>query len=168
MNGYPRYFLALLWSGLILLIASGLVLSPGMFELRLQWEVPWSLPGGWRSVAAATHGLMAMLLLVIVGALLPLHVRSGLRFARNFASGIVLLTALATLAASGWAIYYTVNEDLSAFASMLHLGTGLAGVVPWCIHVIRGRRLRRARESASVEDAVTFVDDSRRRKSRVA
>lgn len=144
MKAYPRYFLPLLWTGLSVLVISGLLLAPGIFELRLQWEVPWSLPGGSRTLVAALHGLCAMMILVVIGALLPLHVQSGLKAARNFVTGIILLTALATLALTGWAIYYVVNEDLSAFASLLHLGAGVACLLPLAIHAIHGIKLRRA------------------------
>lgn len=166
MNTYPRYFLVLLWLGLTLLIGSGLLLAPGMFELRLEWEVPWSLPGGSRSLVAALHGFTATALLVLVGALLPVHVRGGLRLARNFVSGILLLTVLAALALTGWAIYYVINEDLSVFASMLHLGAGLAILAPLSVHAVHGLRLRRARELA--KNPVTAVGDSRRGNRRAA
>lgn len=159
MTAYPRYFLPLLWTGLGLLVLSGVLLTPGLFELRLEWDVAWSLPGGSRTVVAALHGLCAMLLLVIVGALLPMHVRAGLKRARNFASGIVLLTTLTTLAVSGWAIYYVVNEQLSTFASLLHLGAGLLSLVPLVIHAVQGRRLRKL--ESNLNSVATFTNQRR-------
>jgi hypothetical protein len=160
---YPKYFLTLLWIALAILIGSGLLLAPGVFELRLEWEVPWTLPAGARSVVAATHGFAATVSLIVVGALLPLHVRAGLRLARNFVSGILLLTALATLAVTGWLIYYVIDEQLSVFASVLHLGAGVICLAPLWIHAVIGIRLRRAREQALADDSVAFVGSGRKR-----
>jgi cytochrome b subunit of formate dehydrogenase len=161
MNAYPRYFLWLLGIVSTLLVISGLALTPGMFELRLEWEVPWTLPSGWRSVAAGLHGFCTMAVLLMVGALLPLHVRAGLRLARNFVSGILLLTALAILALTGWTIYYVINEELSKVGSIVHLLTGIAVLVPATIHVVRGLKLRRERELQRQSEQI--VSNIRRR-----
>lgn len=163
MTAYPRYFLPLLWTGLGLLVLSGLLLAPGLFELRLEWDVPWNLPRGSRTVVAALHGLCAMLLLILVGALLPMHVRAGLKRALNFASGILLLSALTTLAVSGWAIYYVANEKLSTFASLLHLSAGLLSLVPLVIHAVQGRRLRRLQSNLSTTATFTHQRHSDKR-----
>jgi len=159
MNAYPRYFTVLMWICFSVLLLSGLLLAPGVFEMRLEWDVPVTLPGGMRSVTAALHGLGAMLLFLLVGALLPMHVRAGLRTARNVATGTILLTTLATLALTGWAIYYVSIEELSTFASMLHLGAGLVAAVPVAIHVIKGRRLRREREQSAGQNVIRAHDE---------
>lgn len=147
MSAYPRYFRPLFWTSLCVLAISGLLLAPGVFELRLEWDVPWSLPGGSRTIMAALHGLGAMVVLVVVGALLPIHVRGGLKTARNFVSGIALLMLFGTLALTGWVIYYVVNEDLSAFASLLHFAAGVLVLLPFAVHAVRGRQLRREQEN---------------------
>jgi len=79
MKAYPRNFLAWFWSLLALIAITGLVLLPGMLALRLEWDVPdrWLPPA--RATWAATHGLLAFLTLLLLGSLLPLHVRHGLR-----------------------------------------------------------------------------------------
>lgn len=145
MPAYPRGFLTTLWFTLVLVFVTGIVLIPGALELRLDLAVPARLPGGSRIVAAAAHALGAFLLLVVIGALIPLHIRSGLRRRTSIVTGITLLALLAILAISALAIYYVSAETLSAWSSVVHLIAGLAMAVPLTVHAVKGRRIRKQR-----------------------
>lgn len=94
------------------------------------------------------HGLAAMLFLVCLGWLLPLHVRGGWRTGLNRRSGSAHLGWNALLALTGYALYYAGSERLRTAASTLHLLLGLGLPVMLAVHVLRGRtvRHRRARE----------------------
>lgn len=142
MLSYPKGFLASLWVVLALLFMTGLVLLPGALEMRLEWDLPWRLPGGMRIAVAAAHALGAFLTLLVIGALIPLHMRQGLRRQRSVATGIWLLVILGLLAISGLAIYYVGGEFSSVLASMVHVVAGLAIIIPLTVHAVKGRRMR--------------------------
>jgi hypothetical protein len=142
MPAYPRGFLTTLWLVLALLFATGVILIPGALELRLEWELPMRLPGGSRILVAAAHALAAFASLLVIGALIPMHMRSGLRRQRSVYSGISLIALFASLAVSGLAIYYVSSETWSVWSSISHLGIGLALVIPMAVHALKGRRIR--------------------------
>src|SRR5262245_38299982 len=52
------------------------------------------------------HGASAMLVLVVVGSLLPVHMRRGWHQRKNLFAGCVLATLELWLIASGYALYY--------------------------------------------------------------
>lgn len=142
MLGYSRYFQPSLWCVVGVLTLSGLLLAPGVFELRLEWAVPVHLPSGWRIPVAALHALGATVAAFVVGMLWPLHVRSGLRKRSQLGTGFALLSGLGVLALTGLGIYYFGNESLSAAASVIHVGVALLVIVFLTVHVICGRALR--------------------------
>jgi hypothetical protein len=147
MPAYPRGFLTTFWLVLALLFATGFVLTPGALELRLEWELPLRLPGGSRILVAAAHAFAAFASLLVIGALIPLHMRSGLRRQRSVVTGIGLLVLFGLLAISGLAIYYVSSETWSVWSSISHLGVGITLAVPLAVHVIKGRRIRRSRSA---------------------
>ena len=140
MRAYPRYFLALFWLIVAGVLASGVMLAPGALELRFGWEVPEHLLPPGRVTWAAVHGLAAFATLTAFGALLPLHVRHGLRQSKNLRSGISLLVALPVLALTGWAIYYMADELWSLGASAAHMLMAIPVTAVVIVHAIRGRR----------------------------
>jgi hypothetical protein len=150
MKAYPRNFLAWFWSLLALIAITGLVLLPGMLALRLEWDVPdrWLPPA--RVAWAATHGLLAFLTLLLLGSLLPLHVRHGLRQLKNRGTGIALLATLPLLVLSGWGIYYLSDEDWARWTSELHvlIALPISALVGW--HAWRARRIHRESRSRHV------------------
>ncbi|MBW8781930.1 MAG: DUF4405 domain-containing protein [Verrucomicrobia bacterium] len=89
------------------------------------------------------HGAAAMIALVVLGSLLPNHVRAAWRAHRNRFSGGGMIALSAALTLTGYGLYYAAGETLRLAASLSHLGLGLAfpGVLIW--HIRRGRALRR-------------------------
>src|SRR5579864_7707686 len=65
------------------------------------------------------HGVSAYALLVAVGSLLPLHVRSGWRRRRNLAMGLAVTVTIAVLGVTALMLYYG-NEETQAPAKWLH------------------------------------------------
>ncbi|MDD3610452.1 MAG: hypothetical protein PHI49_11965 [Halothiobacillaceae bacterium] len=142
MNGYPAAFRWWLHGTLALLFTSGLLLTPGALEMRLEWSVPWSLDGGQRVWAAAAHAACVFITLYLIGALWTVHMRSGWRRRENLVGGHLLLTAFALLSASGLGLYYLGDETLGRYALLAHLGAGLL-MPPFLLgHVLGGRRAR--------------------------
>ena len=142
MRAYPEYFLAMFWVVVGGVLVSGLALAPGALELRLDWNVPESLLPPGRGTWAAAHGLGAFATLVAFGALLPLHVRQGLRQIRNLLTGISLLAALPLLALTGWGICYMADEAWSLGTSVAHMLIAVPVTAVAIIHAVRGRTTR--------------------------
>ena len=102
------------------------------------------------------HGGCAMLVLVVIGSLLPVHVRRGWHLRKNLLAGWVLGSLALLLVASGYALYYVGNETTRPWISVFHwvLGLGAPLVLAW--HVWRGQRAhpaRRARHGRTHEPA---------------
>jgi len=90
------------------------------------------------------HGGAAMVMLVLLGALLPLHMRIAWRRRRNRASGLVMVVANAVLVVTAFGLYYTGSETLRHWTSELHIVIGLALPLLVAGHVVVGHRSRRA------------------------
>ena len=125
------------WSG-TLLLASGLLWLLFHYFLRVHGEFgdsPHPLESWWLRL----HGGAAMLVLVVLGSLLPVHVRRGWHQRRNLLPGIVLSSAALLLIASGYALYYFGGEEARPWISAFHwvLGLGALPVVLW--HIWHGR-----------------------------
>jgi hypothetical protein len=93
------------------------------------------------------HGALAMLFLLILGALLPLHVVPGWKQARQRPSGGLLLALFAVLTASGWGLYYLGDDTWRRHSSQVHGILGLALPLFLAVHVYLGisRRSRGGR-----------------------
>lgn len=86
-----------------------------------------------------SHGIAAAATLVIVGGLLPLHIRLAWRIRRNLSSGIATLAVMTLLAATGLLLYYG-GEDWRNWVRWAHIGTGLIAALAIPVHVWLGRR----------------------------
>lgn len=142
MKGYPRWFVPALIGAMLLMLLSGALLAPTTLVLRGELAVPWRLAAGARIGWAAAHAAGGFALLMLVGALWSVHMRSGWRRRRQRASGLVLGVLLLALAASAVVIYYAGDEAVGAAAAFLHLGLGVLLVLPFGWHWLRGRRSR--------------------------
>ncbi len=86
------------------------------------------------------HGAGAMVILVMLGTLLPRHVRFAWHARRNRVNGVTLLAVLAFLTASGYGLYYFGDERLRAWTSWSHLAIGLVLPAFIVLHICLGRR----------------------------
>ena len=86
------------------------------------------------------HGGAAMLTLMLLGALFPLHIGHAWRAKKNRATGIVMLACNAVLIATAFGLYYLASETLRPWASNLHIAFGLAIPLLFLAHVKAGRR----------------------------
>lgn len=145
MKNYPRGFSPLLWTVLIGLYLTGFVLIPGALELRFGWELSWRLGGGWRLATAAAHAAFAFAMLFVAGALLPLHMRTGLAQWRNHVTGLGMVLLFFALAVTALGIYYIATENAAAWISGMHMASAAILLAPAAIHVVRGRRFVAAR-----------------------
>ena len=90
------------------------------------------------------HGAAAMLVLVVIGSLLPVHVRRGWHQRKNLFAGCALAALALLLIASGYALYYVGDEVTRPWIGVLHWGIGLGAPLVLAWHVWRGRRARSA------------------------
>jgi hypothetical protein len=97
----------------------------------------------WQQAAAyllMVHGGAAMLTLMLLGALFPLHIGRAWRAKKNRTTGIGMLTFNAVLIATAFGLYYLASEILRPWASDLHIAFGLAMPLLFLAHVKTGRK----------------------------
>ncbi len=130
-------------------IRSGLYLALIMLFLT---GVAWLLvglagepfdPSGWRSMRPsllAVHGGVAMIFLVLLGALVPMHMQGNWRSRRNRRTGIAMLVLNGALIVTAYGLYYSGSDLVRGWASDLHIAAGLFAP-PWILfHIWLGRR----------------------------
>jgi hypothetical protein len=97
----------------------------------------------WQQIAATllmTHGGSAMVTLMMLGALVPLHMRYGWRGRKNLSTGIVMATVSAILIVTAFGLYYLGAEGARAVANDAHTWLGVASPVLLLVHIWWGRR----------------------------
>ena len=138
------------WQRRVLYGAGAVLLASGIGWLFLHYgRGADALPSPIEAWAMRIHGLASFLVLFGFGALAASHVPQGwrlsqrLRWARQRGSGVILCTLAATLAATGYLLYYFAPEGVRPALGWVHsaLGVAMALVVVW--HRRRHGRLRR-------------------------
>ena len=138
------------WQRHLLYGAGAVLLASGIGWLALHYgRGADALPSPVEAWAMRIHGLASFIVLFGFGALAASHIPQGwrlshrLRWARQRGSGVILCTLAATLAATGYLLYYFAPEGVRAALGWLHsaLGVAMAFVVLW--HRRRHERLRR-------------------------
>jgi hypothetical protein len=98
--------------------------------------------------AAATllmaHGGGAMITLMMLGALVPVHLRYGWRKRKNLVTGITVATVNTALIVTAFGLYYLGSEAVRPWMSDVHNALGLAIPVLLVGHIWWGRRTRKA------------------------
>jgi hypothetical protein len=89
------------------------------------------------------HGLTAVGFVLLLGTLLPGHVRRAWRARKNRGNGAFFLTAVASLTISGYALYYLGDENWRRAASWFHLWLGVAAPLLLFWHIRSGRQITR-------------------------
>ncbi len=95
--------------------------------------------------ALQVHGAAAMAVLVLLGTLIPLHMKRGWQVNRNRRGGLVLIIANVVLIATGYGLYYAGGERWRAVSQWAHSGLGalLPLLIVWHIRAGRATRPRR-------------------------
>jgi hypothetical protein len=97
----------------------------------------------WQAMAAnllMVHGGAAMITLMFLGALVPLHIRLGWRSRRNRVTGTAMASFNAALVVTAFGLYYTGSEVFRPWMSIIHTGFGLSLPFLFLVHVFVGRR----------------------------
>lgn len=123
----------------------------GFTRIILRYAIPKSLQIGnvvhvLKLLALKVHGAAAMLVLVILGTLIPLHMKRGWTVKLNRSNGIVLISVNLGLITTGYLLYYAGGETFRNISSWIHmtLGVLLPGFLVW--HIAEGRLSRKKRQ----------------------
>lgn len=106
------------------------------------WRVDPAGPDAWQTIAAdllMLHGGAAMAILMLFGALVPLHLRRAWRSGRNRLSGPAMIGTNAALIATGFGLYYAGSDLLRPWISDIHIIVGFALPALLILHVWLGR-----------------------------
>ncbi len=138
------------WQRRLLYGAGAVLLASGVVWLAIHYaRTVDALPSPLEAWAMRVHGLASFVVLFAFGALGASHVPQGwrlsqrLRWAHQRGSGVALCALAATLAATGYLLYYFAPEALRPGLGWLHsaLGVAMALVIVW--HRRRQSRWRR-------------------------
>lgn len=100
----------------------------------------------WQQISAnllMIHGGVAMVALLLLGALIPVHLLRAWRSRRNRISGSLMAALNAALIVTAFGLYYLGSELLRPVISWSHIAAGLAVALALPVHVILGRRSAR-------------------------
>jgi hypothetical protein len=139
------------WHKTAVLMTTAIVGLTGLFWFVLH-DVIDDQAGEVVHVLLMLHGISSYVLLVVIGSLLPGHVRSGWTHRRNVATGLAVTAMMAALAMTGLALYYG-GEELQNPAKWLHLAVGLGCFVLFPAHAFLTSHSRRHGRCAAGEDA---------------
>ena len=93
------------------------------------------------------HGGAAMVTLVLVGALIPIHILRAWASRRNRLTGTVMVTLNILLVTTAFGLYYAGSDTLRTWISDVHIAVGIAFPVLVVIHVWTGRRSSAVKEN---------------------
>jgi hypothetical protein len=128
----------------------GVLFASGVLDLAARFGLRGQGPfGETRSPLEPSslklHGAAAMAFLLLLGTLLPGHVRRAWQAGLSRVAGALLLGLNGLLILSGYGLYYLGGEGTRRLVSPLHWAIGLLLPVGLAWHIREGRRLRRKR-----------------------
>jgi hypothetical protein len=129
--GLYAAFAVLVVSGALWLVADGLKDAP-------DGET-------WQAISAnllMLHGGAAMITLMLLGALGPLHVLRSWRAKKNRLTGGTMVAVNAVLVITAFGLYYLGSELLRPSISNVHLISGFLLPFLLGLHIVQGRRAR--------------------------
>ncbi|WP_375786051.1 hypothetical protein ACE10Z_42830 [Bradyrhizobium sp. Pha-3] len=97
----------------------------------------------WQQAAAnllMVHGGVAMLALLTLGALIPVHLLRAWRSRKNRISGSIMAAFNAVLIVTAFGLYYLGSEEVRPWMSWIHLTAGFALSLMFPLHIWLGRR----------------------------
>ena len=134
----PRYRAALY-------VAFAVLAVTGAVWLVADWRKNPLEPDVWQDIAPLMlmlHGGATMITLLLLGALVPLHIRRAWRSKRNRLTGPTMIAINTLLIVTAFGLYYAGSDTLRPWVSDLHIAIGLALPPALLVHVWLGRRTR--------------------------
>ncbi len=107
----------------------------------------WQKDAGeaWQQASAnllMIHGGAAMLALMALGALIPLHLLRAWHARKNLVSGITVASVNAVLIVTAFGLYYLGSEAVRPWMSWIHIAAGFLLALMLPLHILLGRRPR--------------------------
>jgi heme A synthase len=115
----------------------------GAAWLIADWRKSASGEDFWQASASwllMMHGGGAMAMLLLLGALMPVHAYRAWRSKKNRVSGVLMLTLNTTLVATSFGLYYMGSEAIRPWMSNIHIAAGFCLPVFVILHIALGRR----------------------------
>lgn len=95
--------------------------------------------------AIRAHAAAALCTLVMVGSLMPLHMRAAWHTRKNRVSGAVVAGVMLLLALTGYALGYAPEGLARQWSAWSHWAVGAASPLALLVHVLLGHRTRPGR-----------------------
>jgi hypothetical protein len=124
--------------------AFGVLFLTGAGWLVADWQKDISTDDIWQQSVAyllMVHGGAAMVTLLLLGALIPVHVMRAWRSRKNRVSGSAMVTFNAVLIATAFGLYYLGSETLRPWMSWIHIGAGFSLSLLFPLHIFWGKRV---------------------------
>jgi hypothetical protein len=121
-----------------------LTISGGVWLLA-DWRKNTLEPDFWQEISPlmlSLHGGAAMVTLMLLGALVPVHIRRTWRSGRNRLTGPTMVALNGLLILTAFGLYYAGSETLRPWISDVHIAVGVALPAALLAHVWLGRRTR--------------------------
>jgi len=97
----------------------------------------------WQAVAAdmlVLHGGTAMIALVLLGALLPVHLTRSWRTGRNRITGAAMTGTNLVLIVTAFGLYYAGSDVVRTWVADIHIAVGFGLPALLVGHIVLGRR----------------------------
>jgi len=140
VRGYPGWFYPALLLTILVLAATGGLLTPTLFEMRLEWDVPWRLQGNGQIAIGALHSAISFWMMAMLGSLWNIHMRAGWRHRKHWRSGLGMAVLMLFLLVTAIGIYYLADERMALWAALSHLFAGGLVFLLFLYHAIIGYR----------------------------
>ncbi len=135
----PRWHEWSIYVGFGMLLLTGLAWLGFDRWIRIAGEFgPEHHPG--QHLLLVVHGAAAYAFLIVVGALVPVHVKVGWSTARNRLTGLAIASLLGFLALTALGLYYIGGDVGREWSSLAHWIAGIVAAPALIIHVLRGLR----------------------------
>lgn len=110
----------------------------------LRWDPLGSAGLEVKHYLLVTHGVVSMPFLIVLGSLIPVHMKKGWAAKRSVRSGTAMVLTNLVLLLTAAALYYVGDESWRAMSSVIHRSVGAIVVVLLLLHLraARGRETR--------------------------
>jgi cytochrome c biogenesis protein CcdA len=128
---------------LVIYAALAILLLTGAGWLVADWQKDISSDEIWQQAVAyllMVHGAAAMVTLLLLGALIPVHVLCAWPSTKNRVSGSVMITFNTVLIVTAFGLYYLGSETVRPWMSWIHIGAGFSLSLLFPVHIFLGRR----------------------------
>ena len=134
----PRFRWAL-FAVFVILFVTGTAWLVADWQKTVGGEDFWQASAAWLMML---HGGGAMVMLLLLGALMPLHAQRAWRGRKNRVSGVFMLSLNTVLVATAFGLYYLGSDNVRPWMSDVHIAAGFCLPIFLLMHIALGRRPR--------------------------